>query len=95
MTLGQRAIFDKIVTAVDNNLYNAAFFLQGPAGIGKTFVYTTLANLYRSRGKVVLYVASFGIAALLLPKGRTSYSWFGIPINKSKEALSWFSKNSS
>jgi Rad3-related DNA helicase len=94
MNLGQRAVFDKIVTAVDSDLYNAAFFLQGPTGIGKTFVYTALANLYRSRGKVVLYIASSRIAALLLPRGRISHSRFGIPINKSKEALSWFSKNS-
>jgi hypothetical protein len=94
MNEGQRAAFDTIVTAIESDPQTAAFFLQGPAGTGKTFVYTTLANLFRSRGKIVICVASSGIAALLLPGGRTSHSRLGIPIVKSSEAVSWFSKNS-
>ncbi|CAN6923793.1 unnamed protein product [Brassica oleracea] len=35
----------------------------------------------RSRGDIVLNVASSGIASLLLPGGRTAHSRFGIPLN--------------
>lgn len=35
----------------------------------------------RSKGDIVLNVASSGIASLLLPGGRTAHSRFGIPIN--------------
>jgi DNA replication protein DnaC len=94
MNEGQRVAFNTIVTAVESDTQTAAFFLQGPAGTGKTFVYTALANLFWSRGRVVICVASSGIAALLLPSGRTSHSQLGIPIVKSSDAVLWFSKNS-
>jgi hypothetical protein len=35
----------------------------------------------RSKGKIVIVVASSGITALLLPGGRTAHSRFQIPIN--------------
>jgi len=35
----------------------------------------------RSKGQIVLTVASSGIAALLIPGGRTAHSRFAIPIN--------------
>ena len=54
--------------------------MQGPAGTGKTFLYKLLCSYFRSKGKIVLCVASSGIAALLLPGGRTSHSRFKIPI---------------
>jgi hypothetical protein len=39
-----------------------------------------MAAAIRSRGEIVLTVASSGIAALLIPGGRTAHSRFGIPI---------------
>ncbi|XP_015621013.1 uncharacterized protein [Oryza sativa Japonica Group] len=39
-----------------------------------------MANL-RSRGEIVLAVASSGVAALLMPGGRIAHSWFRIPID--------------
>ena len=56
------------------------FFLNGPGGTGKTFVYRALCHTLRSMGRIVLCVASSGIAALLLPGGRTSHSMLKIPI---------------
>jgi hypothetical protein len=35
----------------------------------------------RSEGEIILAVASSGIAALLLPGGRTAHSRFHIPLN--------------
>ena len=62
--------------------HGAAFFLSGPAGTGKTYVYKTVCHRLRSYAKIVLCVASSGIAALLLPGGRTAHSTFLIPIDK-------------
>ena len=39
----------------------------------------SLSSAVRSRGDIVLTVASSGIAALLIPGGRTAHSRFPIP----------------
>ncbi|XP_026458363.1 uncharacterized protein LOC113358855 [Papaver somniferum] len=56
------------------------FFVYGSGGTGKTYLWRTLISLLRSQGKIVLAVASSGIASLLLPGGRTAHSRFKIPI---------------
>ncbi|XP_024013969.1 uncharacterized protein LOC112088047 [Eutrema salsugineum] len=48
---------------------------------GKTHLWKILSAAIRSKGQIVLNVASSGIAALLLPGGRTAHSRFGIPLN--------------
>lgn len=58
----------------------AIFFLYGYRGIGKTYIWKTLASALRAKKKIVLTVTSSGIASLLLPGGRTTYSKFRIPI---------------
>ena len=68
-------------------------FVQGPAGTGKTFLYKVLCNYFRSKGKIVLCVASSGIAALLLPGGRTSDSRFKIPIVINESSTCTISRN--
>src|SRR5580698_4490331 len=57
----QHSAFDKIVAAVTNTT-GEAFFLHGPGGTGKTYVYNTLCYHLRSQNKIVLCVASSGIA---------------------------------
>lgn len=76
----QRHAFDEITQSVMQSL-GRLFFLHGPAGTGKTFVYNTVCNFVRSLGSIVLCVASSGIAALLLTGGRTAHSMFKIPID--------------
>ena len=56
------------------------FFVDGPGGTGKTFLYKTLLATVRARGDIALAVASSGIAALLLEGGRTAHSRLKIPI---------------
>lgn len=56
------------------------YFLNGYGGSGKTYCWNTEAALLRSMGYIVLNTASSGIAALLLPGGKTSHSTFGIPL---------------
>ncbi|GBN29840.1 ATP-dependent DNA helicase PIF1 [Araneus ventricosus] len=55
------------------------FFLDGPAGTGKTFVYSLL-HAVRGKGDQGIAVASTGIAATLLSGGRTAHSIFKIPL---------------
>jgi ATP-dependent DNA helicase PIF1 len=43
------------------------FFVYRYGGTGKTFLWTTLLNFVRGKGKIALAVASSKIAALLLP----------------------------
>lgn len=65
----------------DNSMFMLSkaklFFIDGP---GKTFLYELLLADVCSRGQVALAVLSTGLAALLLPGGRTAHSRFGIPI---------------
>ena len=68
--------------------------MQGLGGTGKTFLYKTLYHYYRGQGKVVLCVASTGIAALLLPDGRTSHSQFRIPLELDESSVSTITKTS-
>ena len=57
------------------------FFINGPGGTGKTFVYKVICHKVRSEGWIALCVASSGIAALLIPGGRTAHSMFKLPID--------------
>ena len=52
--------------------------MDGPGGTGKTFVYNTLARIVRGQQRRVVMVASTGIAATLLPGGRTAHACFHI-----------------
>ncbi|CAN1819977.1 ATP-dependent DNA helicase PIF1 [Linum perenne] len=60
------------------------FFVEGAGGTGKTFLWKVITAKLRSEGKIVLCVASSGIAALLMPGGRTAHSRFHIPIKLTK-----------
>jgi len=73
----QRHIFDSIINVV-NRQAGGIFFLYGYTGTGKTFIWKTLAFAFYSKGDIVLIVSSSGIASLLLPNGRTTYSKFAI-----------------
>ena len=68
------------------------FLLQGAAGTGKTFTYQAMLSWCRShrgvpaqsdthRPNIALAVASSGIAAMLLPGGRTSHNRFKFPLD--------------
>ena len=56
--------FNTIIDSVIHTKGNL-FFLNGPAGTGKTFCYNTICHKLRSENRIVLCVASSGIASLL------------------------------
>jgi PIF1-like helicase len=55
-------------------------FLAGAGGVGKTFIYTALNHYARWKGLLGHNSAFSGIAATLLPRGRTVHNLFGLPI---------------
>jgi hypothetical protein len=75
----QRSAYETILNAMTSK-EGKLFCVYGSAGIGKTFVWTTLLSRLRRQGKIVLAVASSGIASLLFLGGRTAHSRFKIPI---------------
>ena len=86
MTDEQRKIYKEIMDAVIGKR-GGVFFVYGFGGTGKTFLWRLLSAAIRSRGEIVLNVASSGIALLLLQGGRTAHSRFGIPINPDEFSL--------
>ena len=58
----QRAAFDCIVSSISNGTHTM-FFIDGPAGTGKSFLYNTLILYLKNEGKKLIVVASSGVAA--------------------------------
>ena len=56
------------------------YFLYGYRGTGKTFMWKTLTSALRSKGDIILTVASSGIASLLLPNDKIAHLKFAIPV---------------
>jgi len=81
----QRSAYETILNVVTNK-EGKLFFVYGSGGTGKTFVWTTLLSYLRGQGKIMLAVASLGIASLLLLGGRTAHSRFKIPIELHDES---------
>ena len=90
----QRIIFERVTHAV-NDRCQRLIFVYGHGGTGKTFVWRTIISTLRSEGKIVLAVASSGIAALLLPSGQTAHSRFKIPLDLTDESMCSVKKNTS
>ncbi|KAL1290057.1 hypothetical protein AAHE18_20G101800 [Arachis hypogaea] len=70
------------------------FFVYGFGGTGKTFLYRVLSARLRSEKKMVINVASSGIASLLLPGGKTAHSMFNIPVEPTEDTICRIKKDS-
>ncbi|XP_076894771.1 uncharacterized protein LOC143547165 [Bidens hawaiensis] len=92
LTAEQRLIYDDINRAIEGD-NGGVFFVYGYGGTGKTFLWKTLSASIRSKGEIVLNVASSGIASLLLPGERTAHLRFGIPINFTEVSSCGIKKN--
>ena len=89
----QVTAFNAILESVTNN-QGHLFFIHAASGCGKTFLCNTIATEVRRRGQVALCVASSGIVALLLNRGRTSYSCFKIPLLIHEDSVAELKHNS-
>lgn len=83
----QKEVFDNILFSVNNRSNQNLYFLDGPGGSGKSFLYNTILGKLRSDGKICFAVASSGIAAELIFGGRTAHSTFKIPTEGLKELI--------
>lgn len=96
MNPDQRHIYDTILHSMDNPGPDAptCFFIDGPGGTGKTYLYHAILTKVRAESEIALATASSGIAATLLPGGRTAHSTFGIPLKPNETSTCHFSKQS-
>ena len=76
----QLPVYNTVIESVDNDR-NMLISLDASGGTGKTFVLSTILAHVRSQGHVALATAMSGIAATLLPMGRTLHSRLKVPIN--------------
>ena len=77
----QSEAFDAIADKLADILGRGnVFYIDGPGGSGKTFLYTKLLRHVRAQGQIALAVSMSGIAALLLEGGRTAHSRFRLPV---------------
>jgi len=65
MNEDQKQVFNDVIEAIKQE-HSKVFFIDGPGGTGKTFVYNTLLAHVRSNGDIALAVASSGIAAFVI-----------------------------
>lgn len=81
----QKRAFERIMKAVHSKRGERLFFLEGPGGCGKTYLYNTLIAQLRNEKRGVIACASTGIAALLLMGGTTAHRAFRIPEDVNRE----------
>ena len=75
----QKFIYDEFLDYLEHGL-GGFWFIDAPGGTGKTFLSNIMLATVRKRKAIALAVASSGIAATLLPGGRTAHSTFKLPI---------------
>ena len=93
LNLEQRAAYDEILAVVEHG-DGGVFFVDGPGGTGKTFLYRAMLAKVRSQGKIGIATATSGVAASIMPGGRTAHSRFKIPLSCDDGASCSFTKQS-
>jgi hypothetical protein len=85
--------FPEIIDHVINRK-GRVFFVDGLRGTGKTFLYMYLIATVCSEGLIAVASTTSGIAASIMPGGRTAHSIFKIPFKISDVRSCKFSKQS-
>ena len=83
-----------LTTFKSKNNTGRLFFIDGAAGTGKTHLYRYLFHWLKSEGHAVIACAFTGIAATLLPNGRTLHSAFKLPLKITSESVSSITSSS-
>ncbi|XP_016498555.1 ATP-dependent DNA helicase PIF1-like [Nicotiana tabacum] len=89
----QEQAFKTILQRVDSGIVGL-FFVDGPGGTGKTFLYRALLVNVRSRSMIALATTTSGVAVAILPGGRTAHSKFDIPLQTTDTTITNMSKQS-
>jgi len=93
LNVEQMTSYEKILDHVLKNK-GQMFFVDGPGGTGKTYLYKALLAKVRSMDLIAVATATSGIAASIMPGGRTAHSRFKIPIKLSGNTMCSFTKQS-
>ena len=73
LTEEQKMIYQSVLAAiVDLSSSAKCFFIDGPGGTGKTYLYASLIYKLKSENRKVVATATTGIASLLLPRRENS-----------------------
>ncbi|XP_021770753.1 uncharacterized protein LOC110734939 [Chenopodium quinoa] len=78
----QHEAFNAIMSKI-NSGEPGAFFIDGPGGIGKTYLYYAFYASVRQMGKIVLPTVTLEIVASNMITGRTTHSRFKLPLDHS------------
>ncbi|AQK91538.1 PIF1-like helicase [Zea mays] len=89
----QRVAYDKIMSVVDTD-QGRLFFVDGPSGTVKAYLYRVLLATLRNQGKIVVATATSSVVASIMPGGRTAHSHFKIPLTIDDGAVCSFTKQS-
>jgi ATP-dependent DNA helicase PIF1 len=68
------------------------FFVDGPGGTGKTFLYRALLAKLRSQDKLVVATTTSEVTTAIMPGGRTTHSRFKIPLTLEEGGCYSFTK---
>jgi ABC-type polar amino acid transport system ATPase subunit len=93
LNLEQFSGFMEIIDHVINRKARV-FFVDGPRGAGKTFMYRCLIVIVCSKGVIAVATTTSGIATSIMPGGRTAHSVFKISIKISDGSICRLSKQS-
>ena len=89
----QRDAYEEIMATIDFDK-GGLFFVDGPGGTGKTFLYRALLAILQSQNKLAVATATSGVAASIMPGGRTAHSCFKIPLTIEDGSFCSFTKQS-
>ena len=93
LNVEQKAEFDLIMNHV-NKKVDQVFFVDRPRRTGKTYLYKALLAKVCSMNLIAIAPTTSGIAASIMPGGRTAHSRFKIPIKLDNNTMCSFTKQS-
>ncbi|XP_012704505.1 uncharacterized protein LOC105915159 [Setaria italica] len=89
----QRASYEEIMSNVDTE-QGGLFFVDGPGGIGNTFLYRALLGTLHSQKKLAVATTTSGVAESIMLGGRMVHSRFKIPLTLEDGSCCSFTKQS-
>ena len=89
----QQTAYNEIMSTVDSD-NGVLFFVDGPSGTRKTYLYRALLTTIRSQNKIAVATTTSIVAASIMPGGRTAHSRLKIPLTLDDGAFCTFTKQS-
>jgi DNA replication protein DnaC len=87
----QQAAYNEIMSTFDSD-HGGLFFMGGPGGTEKTYLYRALLATIYSWNKIVVTTTTSSVVVSIMPGGRTAHSRFKIPLILDDGASCTFTK---